>query len=250
MSTMSVTIDIDWACEAAIEQTINYFLELGIRPTVFTTHASKTITNHMGSLDVGLHPFFGKDSSHGNSISDVVNHVVNLEHNIKAFRCHRFATCNESLQAMADAGMLVSSNVCTNLELVAPFENRHGMLEIPIFLEDGSYLLNKHPLEPSQFLANKLETTLPKVILIHPMHFVVNTPNFDYMYDIKQSLQREQWNKMSSKELADITHTGQGIRSLLTDIIASNKQFITLKDLYHNNLKQRNHLEPLPELQI
>ncbi|ROT47775.1 hypothetical protein EDM02_00595 [Candidatus Cardinium hertigii] len=64
-------------------------------------------------MDVGLHPYFGLHSSHGSTIEEGVKYVTALPHNLVAFRCHRFAICNASKQAMIEAGMVLSSNVCT-----------------------------------------------------------------------------------------------------------------------------------------
>lgn len=157
MSELVVTIDLDWACEAVIEQTLDFFYKQDIKPTIFTTHNSQLIENIIDDIEVGLHPYFDKDSSHGSTIAEVVKYVMDLPHNIPAFRCHRFANCNLSNQAMADAGMLLSSNVCTDLEILPTFKNRFGLFEVPIFMEDGGYLWRNHPLKIGEKLINKFK---------------------------------------------------------------------------------------------
>jgi hypothetical protein len=239
MTKLVITIDLDWACEAAIEDTLNFFNDKNIAPTVFSTHHSNVVEAFMHKIDVGLHPFFGENSSHGNSIRDVIKNVMALPHNLKAFRCHRFGVCNLSKQALVEAGMLISSNVCTNLEMVPPFEDRFGLLEIPIFLEDGGYLWQKHRLEINQTLIKTLANPAPKVILIHPMHFAVNTPHFDYMRDIKQSISRESWWKLSQSKLDNLRWKGRGIRDFIVELISLVPETISLRTLYHNVLKQR-----------
>lgn len=237
MNSLVFTIDTDWASEAAIDMTLSYFLSQSIRPTIFITHRSRTVENHMGAVDVGLHPYFGQDSSQGKSISEVVEFVMDLPHNVNGFRCHRFGSCNLSKQAMLEAGMQISSNVCTNLELIPPFEDRLGLIEIPIFLEDGGYLWKNHPLEITGTLHEKLSRPLPKIILIHPMHFALNTPNFNYMADIKKSLNRNQWNNLSKSSLERISFKGRGIRDFIIDLVNTSKKSITLRDVYHSALK-------------
>lgn len=219
MNQLIVTIDLDWACEPAIEETLEFFKTQKITPTVFITHRSPSVEACMNEIEVGLHPYFAPDSSHGPTISDVVRHVMDLPNNLAAFRCHRFAVCNSSRQAMADAGMLISSNVCTDLEIVRPFKDRSGLLEVPIFLEDGGYLWRKHPLEITQGLKDALLGQGTKVILIHPMHFALNTPHFNYMYDIKQSVSRAEWKSMTKSALNKLRWKGRGIRDLLTELL-------------------------------
>jgi hypothetical protein len=120
---------------------------------------------------------------------------------------------------MVDAGMLISSNVCTDLEIVSPFKDRSGLLEVPIFLEDGGYLWRKHPLEITQDLKNALLGQGIKVILVHPMHFALNTPHFNYMYDIKQSVSRGEWRSMTKSTLNKLRWKGRGMRNLIIELL-------------------------------
>lgn len=221
--SLVITSDIDWAPEIAIEEMLGFFIDRNIRSTIFVTHLSKIIENNMKKLDVGLHPYFAPDSSHGSSISDVVDYVINLPHNFMAYRCHRFAGCNLSHQAMVDAGMKISSNICTDLEIVRPFRNRYGIIEVPIYMEDGGFLWQKH---------KKLqEIPGTKVILIHPMHFVINTPNFEYMSDIKKNITRDEWRNMTLAKLGKYKWHDRGIRDIITELIDRDNQYLSMKTL-------------------
>lgn len=145
---------------------------------------------------------------------------MNFPHNVPAFRCHRYATCNESNRQMVEAGMKIASNVCTNLEIIPPFIDRLGLIQVPIYFEDGGYLWTHSPLR-------KLTET-PKrglvVMNIHPMHFVINTPSFDYMVRIKKQFTREKWKEMSQKQLDDLRYQGEGIRGVITKLIDEFKE--------------------------
>lgn len=219
MNTLMITVDLDWSCEPAIEETLGFLRSQNISPTVFVTHRSLGVEAVMNEIEVGLHPYFDPNSSHGSTIPEVVNYVMDLPHNLPAFRCHRFAGCNSSRQAMAEAGMLISSNVCTDLEIVSPFKDRFGILEVPVFLEDGGYLWRKHSLEMSQTLMKAVLGEGIKVIIIHPMHFSLNTPHFAYMYDIKRSMSREEWKGMTKSALNKHRWRGRGIRDLLVQLL-------------------------------
>lgn len=231
MNPVIVTIDTDWACEPAIEETLDFLKSQKINPTVFITHRSLTVEACLNEMDVGLHPYFDPTSSHGSTISEVVKHVMDLPHNLPAFRCHRFANCNLSRQAMVEVGMKISSNVCTDLEIVPPFRDRFGLLEVPIFLEDGGYLWRKHSLEIAQHLKEKIQGIGIKVLLIHPMHFAINTPHFAYMYQIKQSMDREEWKSMTQSTLNKLRWKGRGIRDLIVELLQIAPRISSLRDL-------------------
>lgn len=231
MSTLIVTVDLDWASESAIEETLDFLQEHNISPTIFTTHRSRIVEESLNNLEVGLHPYFGLDSSHGSTIADVVSYVMDLPHNLPAFRCHRFAVCNSSKQAMAEAGMLISSNVCTDLEVVPPFRDRCGFLEVPIFLEDGGYLWRQHSLSLDQRLQSLVLGQGVKVITIHPMHFTLNTPHFTYMYNIKQSTGRDEWKNMTQHTLNRLRWSGRGIRNLIVELLQIAPKTSSLRSL-------------------
>lgn len=238
MTQFSITIDIDWASEIAIEETLEFFQEQKIKTTIFSTHDSPYISENLNCLEVGLHPYFSPESSHGKTIKETVDYVMRLPHNLKAFRSHRFGICNSSYAAMQKIGMLISSNVCTDCEIIRPFKNRFGMLEVPIFLEDGGYLYNKHRLSISEQLKQKINIDIPKIILIHPMHFVLNSPSFQFMLSIKKSFDRNQWNNMTKKCISSLRNKKHGIRDFLVELLNYSHETISLGQLYHNVQEQ------------
>ncbi|MBK8262664.1 MAG: hypothetical protein IPK80_15185 [Nannocystis sp.] len=244
-SPIVVTLDLDWACEAAIVDVLDWLHDAGIPVTVFTTHHSAAVASQMDELEVGLHPFFAPDSSHGSSTAEVVRHVLDLPHNIPAFRCHRFAVSNEARQAMSAVGMTISSNVCTDLECVAPFRDRFGMLEVPIFLEDGGYLYRGHSLDSVARVIDLAHRPGPKVVVVHPMHFAVNTPRFDYMMAIKSSVSRGSWRELADSSLAALRWRGRGVRDFLCDFLQEalkrGGEFIRIGDLARRYGERSEH---------
>jgi hypothetical protein len=228
MSRIAVTVDLDWACEAAIEETLDFLDERQVLTTVFATHRSARVEASLGHIEVGLHPYFGEDSSHGRSIGEVVRSVLDLPHNLAAFRCHRYASCNAAREALAGAGLWISSNVCTDLESVAPFQDRYGATEVPIFMEDGGYLLREHALDGSGRLKASIREPGAKVFVVHPMHFAINTPHFGYMANIKRSMSREAWNHMTPSTLDRLRWKGRGIRDLVVDVINGATEVTTI----------------------
>jgi hypothetical protein len=237
-STIAITIDVDWASEFAISQTLDFFEQKQIPVTVFSTHNSEVLFERMDCIEIGLHPYFHPESSHGTTIKETIDYVMALPHNIAAFRNHRFLNSNEIQECMKQSGMTCSSNVCTNLEILPPFYNRFNMLEVPIFFEDGGYLFNNYPLLPTQTLLNKFANNGLKTIVIHPMHFIVNTPQWGYMVNIKQQTSRESWNTLTEKELRRYIYSGQGIRNLIESLLESDQvkssEFITIGQLMQN----------------
>lgn len=228
-----VTVDLDWACEPAVEALLAFLDAEGIPATVFATHRSEAVEARSQRLEVGLHPYFASDSSHGPTVPAVVEHVLAIPHNLPAFRCHRFAVSNEAMQAMADSGMQISSNVCADMEHVPAFRNRHGLLEVPVFCEDGGYLHRRHPLEVTPMWRAALSQEGARVLLLHPMHWAMNSPSFEYMAQIKLMTSRAQWSGMSRGAIDTHRWRGRGVRDLIQEVFeharAAGVTFTTLR---------------------
>lgn len=231
MSKVCITIDTDWASDNAVNQTLKYFESRSIPLTIFTTHDSPIIRNALKKHEVGLHPFFGAESDHGDNVKSVTEYVLTLPHNIKAFRCHRFETSNSTQEAMAASGMIACSNICTDLEKISPFIERNGILEVPIFLEDGGYLRRGHPLTDKSLISKRLAKPGISVITIHPMHFCLNSPNFMFMRNIKDSMTRGELKNLSTERIAQLTYSGLGISDFVKEIIESVESFHSFSEV-------------------
>jgi hypothetical protein len=235
--SIAVTIDLDWACEPAIAELLDFLQDREIPSTVFVTHRSPRVERSLHELEVGLHPNFAADSSHGETLNAVVEHVLGLPHNIPAYRCHRFAASNEISERLASVGMKFASNICTDLDATPPFRDRCGVLQFPVFLEDGAYLLRAHPLSLDSALWGQVAAPGLHVLLIHPMHFALNSPTFMFMRTFKDSLSRAEWLSLSAETLAAQRHRGPGIRDVLAGLLEHAKReglrFTTLGTEYN-----------------
>lgn len=75
-----------------------------------------------------------------------------------------------------------------------------------------------------------------KVINMHPMHLMLNTPYFSYTREIKDSLTRGQWNHLNREQIAGLRYEGDGIAAfierMLDDIVRSGTRTAYLEDVY------------------
>ena len=77
-----VTIDLDWASEVVIEETLNWFSKYKIPVTVFATHDSRAIIERMNTIEVGLHPYFSPNSSQGSNSEEIIENLSQIPTNI------------------------------------------------------------------------------------------------------------------------------------------------------------------------
>lgn len=215
------TSDIDWASEEVIQLSHETLSGNDLKLTYFNTHPSQYLAelhakNHIKLL---IHPNFLPDSSHGNSYQEVIDYCQQLVPDADGFRCHRYFEVNDIMDDFAKRGFQFVSNHCTRCEAhIKPLWHRSGLLSLPIFLEDGGYLLMDPSLNFDQLTA-QLNTPGLKIINFHPAHMAFNTPNFFFTRTIKDSMSRAAWNQLSCSEIKKVAYNGHGIRSVIQRII-------------------------------
>lgn len=234
------TMDLDWASENVVKKTLDFFINRGICPTVFITHYSECAFQYAakGKVDLGIHPNFIQPSSQGNSIDEIIQYCMNLLPNSKVFRCHRWFASNDVYDCLYQKGLRYESNLCTMMDVIPPFYHRSGMISFPTFFEDGAWLYHNENLclkdDIDLFNVEGL-----KVFDIHPMHFVINTPYFRYMRDIKDALPRDKWNNLTEEDIISMTNYNMpGIGDFIRDLIEYYQRkkinFYTLKQVYES----------------
>lgn len=233
------TADVDWASEEALTVCQSFFDSHDIHATYFMTHPSPLLSGlrEQGRIDAGLHPNFLPGSSHGETIPEVMDYCMKLVPDVACFRAHRYFDVTDITHGLYDRGLRYDSNVCTMFEQgLRPFRHESGLFRFPTFLEDGTYLAQNQELDFGTVAERLLDPPGLKIIAIHPMHMVMNSPDLGYARRVKDSLSREAWKDLSGDALLALAHTGRGIRDFITDLMAYTKDrglpMVTLKELY------------------
>ena len=151
------------------------------------------------------------------------------------FRAHRYYDGNDPMEVLTARGIVCESNVCTLMDVVPPFLHRSKTISFPIFWEDGAYLYNYDGFDYDAFHRQLMRPGL-KVINIHPMHLMLNTPYFKYTREIKDSLSREEWNNLDEQVIGKMRYQGEGIMTfiekMLEDVQEQGFEMLYLEDVY------------------
>lgn len=236
-SIVCFTSDLDWASETACSRTLSFFSSRNIPVTYFLTHQSHVMTDALqrGVIRAGIHPNFMPGSSQGGNYQEIVDFCMNLMPNPRCYRGHRYYEVNDTAELLYQRGIEFESNICTLMDIVPPFLHRSKMINFPIFWEDGAYLYHEGNFDFSEFY-NRLRLPGLKIINIHPMHLVLNTPYFSYTRQIKDDLSREAWNRMDESAIEQLSWKGSGIagfiRQMTDAIIRDNIEMAYLEDIY------------------
>jgi hypothetical protein len=212
---------------------------------VFVTHESKRIAElaQQKRISRGIHPNFLPNSSHGGSFREVAETCTRLAPEAVGFRSHRaFAVTDIAHMLANDYGFKYASNLVTTMaDCIRPMLHESRLVDYPVFFEDGSHLYNELSLSIEPF-ADYFAHPGIKVISLHPMNMVFNTPYLGFMRGIKDSLTREEYNNIDHATILSKRNNGLGIRNTVEEIIGlatrGRHRILSLDELYHQTIAQ------------
>src|ERR1700691_1386303 len=96
------TSDLDWASDDCIKDLLGIADRFSLKPTLFVTHESAVTraASRNGRADLGIHPNFRLGSDHGDEVSAVFNHVLQMAPQAAAFRAHHYIDSPEIAAAL------------------------------------------------------------------------------------------------------------------------------------------------------
>ena len=235
------TSDIDWASEHVLTEYFDTLNRLDLKPTLFVTHHSEEINrNYLGNrIERGLHPNFMNGSSHGSNFKEIAETCLAIAPEAIGFRSHRAFDLTDITHLMHNEYnfKFVSHQITIFQPLVKPILHESGLINFPVFFEDGTHLYNRLNLDFKKY-ESLFFTPGIKVISFHPMHFVFNSPALSFMRNIKDSLTRDELNNISPDYITKYRNKGFGIRDTVMNLIEFVKQnnftIISMNELYKN----------------
>ena len=231
------TSDVDWASEAVLQEFLADFRMCKLPLTVFVTHESKIVNKYKeeGLIERGIHPNFLADSSHGEGLRTVIETCIKFAPEATGYRSHRLFDVSDVSHLLHDEyGFKYVSNLGTIMQTrIRPILHESGLVHFPIFFEDGVHLRNRMGFDLSAYLS-RFESPGIKIISVHPMNYVVNTPEIDYMRKIKDTLSRQEYNTISAEEIGQRHYAGLGTKNLVEEIVslAGRHSIVKLSELY------------------
>lgn len=230
-SRVVLTFDLDWAEDELVEDALDLVDELGLKVTVFATHAlSDRIRTRIRSAghELGLHPHApdGDDAS----LSAHLEELMDTYPDAVSVRSHRLRTSTPVFRAYREQGLRISSNLYLKRRAVAaPFAVQWNLLEVPIFEMD--YFLLPEVEEALASPGEDLRLARPgvKVLCFHPVHLYLNTPHLPFYERVRAS-------ELDPAEMRRTRYDGYGIRTLFRELAArlarsDRTEVIRLRDL-------------------
>lgn len=216
-----ITIDVDWADDVVIDDTIDLLEELDIAATWFITNETKAISRLRDNpkFELGIHPNFNYllngDFRNGRTAAEVIDRVLNIVPEAKSVRSHSMTQSSYILKLFGERGITHECNhfIPEQAEIeLKPWSLWNGMIKVPYLWEDDlTYLYDRN---------NSIEMIAArpglKVFGFHPIHIFLNSENLD-------RYERTRTIHYRPEELIKYRFYGHGTRNNLKTLIGLNK---------------------------
>jgi hypothetical protein len=170
-----ITLDVDWAPDAVLEDSLALVESLGSQCTVMATHATSLLSGlDRQRFEVGIHPNFNTliAGEGGGNPDAVVGDLMSLYPDAVSSRSHSLAESSRILDAVHNAGIRHDVTQFRPYHGgLEPFEYFNGLIRIPFNWEDDyHFTLGRSFEEPGVGL-----TDIGFAIMnFHPVHIFLN----------------------------------------------------------------------------
>ena len=172
------TIDVDWASEEVIEDTLLLFENYNVCCTLFATHKSKVLdTCNRNLFEIGLHPNFNPLlQGKGGNVNDVLKKLKEMYPEAIGARSHSLTQSGYILSQYKEVGIEYEVNhFLPYHQNIKPFMLWNGLLRIPFNWEDDRYVNVKDNLNDIDYISkyvNKNNVLGTRDILIQLLEHV------------------------------------------------------------------------------
>lgn len=219
-----ITIDVDWAADFLIDALAESLTSRRVKATWFITHISPAIERlktRPDLFELGIHPNFQKNSSHGSTVETVLRHVLDLVPSAKSMRTHGLLLSSQLLIDAARQGVEID---CTTFlpeaAGVEPFrqwvDDDCSIIRVPFNWEDDAEMVRPDPRWSLQELA--VERRGLQIFNFHPVHAYLNQPRPDAYRALKGF--NGGLKAMTPKRADALRRTGEGPGAMLEAIVS------------------------------
>jgi hypothetical protein len=203
------TCDVDWAPEYAIEDTVSFFLDLGVPLTAFATHDSPVL--RQSGIDVGIHPYLSRE--HERDHSRVIGGLKELYPDARGSRSHRNFFGYTTPGLLAEHGLEYDISVVTWGHPCLINQHFSGIKTLTYSWEDGLHFDYGLDLDAGVMPHGDG----PFVYNVHPVVIFLNADSEERRKHAVRGV--SDLTVMEHSALAPHINRGYGIKNLLTDFM-------------------------------
>ncbi len=229
-----ITLDIDWAPDLAICHCLEILKEKKIKATFFATHKTDLLKEiQKDGHEIGIHPNFAKNSSHGISTEKVIENCLKIVPNAKLIRTHGLIHSTKLIIKIFKEFPQLKIDISTftyHFPTVSFFQLKlEGLIieRLNYNWEDDTEFENKSFNWNKSNLFGKFN-----ILNFHPIHVYLNSQNSVHYKNLLKELNNKKLYLAKRKILENhINSKKKGTKDFLYTMISSNNKSIKLRDI-------------------
>ncbi|MEQ8320941.1 MAG: hypothetical protein RH946_11790 [Rhodospirillales bacterium] len=182
-----LTLDIDWAPDPVLIDTLEFLESRQWKATWFATHETPFLDmlRNTGGHEIGIHPNFNpllKGEQPGESVDTIVDRCLSIVPEATSVRSHSLTQSSQVIGLFSRKGVTHEVNTFIPYEafpIQKPWADGDNLVRVPFGWADDLYFSGEHSILPGG-----LSDIKPLCVLcLHPIHIFMNThsPGF---YDV------------------------------------------------------------------
>lgn len=199
---IAITIDVEWAPDPVLADTLELLNEYDVAATLFSTHDDGV---EAAGHERALHPNFEGDLNAASAVDD----LLDVYPGAIGYRSHRLAISSPLRATLAEKGLRYESNYMTYLVPdLSPFRMPAGITQFPVYWMDDVWFRSEQAVPD---VASLVAGEGLRVFDFHPPHVYYNTPSLEYYETHKD----DYWEKPNE----EIRYTGTGVRDIFVSLL-------------------------------
>ena len=183
-----ITIDVDWAHDKVLSDTLDLIDSYDCHATIFATHSTTILSGlkTRENFEIGIHPNFNflleGDFRYGDTYKEIVKYYIDLFPDAMSVRSHSMTQNTPILRAFTDYDLKFDCNnflpyIGETLSLYPFLFWDKKLIRVPYFWEDDINMLSYN----QKFSARDLLNTKGlRVFDFHPIHLYLNSYSIDH----------------------------------------------------------------------
>ncbi|QLH04015.1 hypothetical protein C5F49_00760 [Nitrosopumilus oxyclinae] len=227
-----ITLDCDWVPDFILDDVVNLFNEKNVKAVFFITNDSPTVQKLRKNplFEVGIHPNFFPNSSHGNDIDSVLKYLKEIIPEAKSIRTHGLYQSTPLLKKFQEYGIEndVSILLSKTPNLTSHYSKFFNLYRFPYFWEDDVEMDEEYKWSLDNPLFHKEGL---KIFNFHPIHVYLNSRKMNQYNSLKEEVGLNNVNENNIKNY--INKNKNGAKDFLEEIIShlENKDTFTIQNL-------------------
>jgi hypothetical protein len=174
--TVAISLDLDWAPEEVLDDTLQLLSRHGATATVFATHDSPVLRRAGALVEVGVHPNFNpllEGSASTPGVDEILDRLREMYPEARGLRSHSMLQSTPLLLKFVEYGFRYEANC------FLPYDNRLAprklwmdLVRVPYNWEDDVHWSYGYAFDDFRL---KMDADSLNVLDFHPIHIFLNT---------------------------------------------------------------------------